>query len=82
MRHFLRTTISLVLVAFVGDTFIAPLIAVVATGIVARLVYHLSMVGLVICLGLCFGTRIYFKRRADNHERQYRSADTSGDEAV
>lgn len=61
---------------------IAPMIAVVATGVVARLIYHLSTLGLVICIGLNVGTRILFRRKADAHERQYRTTDSSDDTAA
>jgi len=51
--------------------FIAPIIAILATGCVARIVYHLSIGGLAICLGLNFAVRFYFKRRADAHEKRH-----------
>jgi phosphate/sulfate permease len=54
--------------------FIAPLIAVVATGCVASLVFHLSTVGLILCIALNLGVRFYFKRRADVHERKYHTS--------
>ena len=50
---------------------IAPLIAILATGCVAQLVYHLSSVGLVICIALNLAARLLFKRRADAHEKKY-----------
>ena len=49
--------------------FIAPVIAVVATGCVALIVYHLSTAGLVLCIGLNLGSRLILKRRADRHEQ-------------
>ena len=49
--------------------FIAPLLAIVATGCVARIVYHLSTVGLFVCIALNLGARVYLKRRADRHEQ-------------
>lgn len=51
--------------------FIAPVIAIVATGCVARLVHDLSFLGLAICLGLSIAVRVFFKRRADLHEKKY-----------
>jgi len=50
---------------------LAPVIAVVATGCVAMLVFHLSVVGLVLAIALNFGVRLLFKRRADAHEARY-----------
>jgi hypothetical protein len=61
--------------------FIAPLIAIVATGLVARLVYHLSIVGLVAAIGLNFAVRLVFKRRADAHEKRYHAAEEIGETA-
>jgi phosphate/sulfate permease len=51
--------------------FIAPVIAAVATGCVALVVYHLGTAGLLICLGLNLGLRRLFRQRADAHERKY-----------
>jgi hypothetical protein len=51
--------------------FIAPVIAVVATGGIATIVYQLSTIGLVICIGLNLTARYYFRRRADAHEKTY-----------
>jgi len=51
--------------------FIAPLIAIVATGCVARIVYHFSTVGLFLCIALNFGVRYFLKSRADLHEKRY-----------
>ncbi len=51
--------------------FIAPVVAVIATGCIAWLVYHLSTVGLLLCLALNLTTRYYFRQRADAHERRY-----------
>jgi phosphate/sulfate permease len=55
--------------------FIAPLVAIVATGGVASIVYHLSTVGLLISIGLNLATRLYFKHRADTHEKNYRQTE-------
>ena len=54
--------------------FLAPLIAILATGCVARLVYHLSIAGLVVCIGLNFAVRYIFRNRADAHEQRYHVA--------
>ena len=54
--------------------FIAPAIAIVATGCVARTVHGLSTAGLVICLGANLGVRFFFKGRADAHEQRYHVA--------
>jgi hypothetical protein len=51
--------------------FIAPVIAIVATGCVAVLVYKLTTAGLVICLVLNLGVRFFFRRRADAHEKRF-----------
>lgn len=60
--------------------FIAPVIAIVATGLVARLVYHLSVVGLVAAIALNFGVRYFFKRRSDAHEKRYHLSEDQADE--
>lgn len=51
--------------------FLAPIIAILATGCVALLVYHLSTTGLFACIALNLGARFFFKRRADAHEQKY-----------
>jgi len=53
---------------------LAPVIAVVATGGLVRLVYDLSLVGLLLCILLSLAVRWFFKRRADAHERKYHLA--------
>lgn len=55
--------------------FIAPLIAIVATGCVATLVYRLEVVGLVLCIALNVVVRFVFRRRADAHERRHHRSD-------
>jgi phosphate/sulfate permease len=50
---------------------LSPLLAIVATGCVVRIVYHLSTVGLVLCIFGSLGVRWYFHRRADIHEQTY-----------
>jgi hypothetical protein len=59
--------------------FIAPFVAIVATGIIARTVYHLEVAGLVICLGVNLFARRMFKRHADKHELTHH-VDVSGSE--
>jgi len=56
---------------------LAPVIAILATGCVARLVYGLSTAGLVLCIALNLGVRFLSKRRADAHERKYHPATSS-----
>ncbi|NQT37147.1 MAG: inorganic phosphate transporter [Planctomycetes bacterium] len=51
--------------------FLAPIVAVVATGCVAQLIYRLSTLGLILCILLNLGVRMFFKRRADAHEKKY-----------
>lgn len=51
--------------------FIAPVVAVVTTGLVALLVYHLGTAGLLAALCLNLATRWFFQRRADEHEKKY-----------
>jgi phosphate/sulfate permease len=51
--------------------FLAPIIAILATGFVANVVYHLSITGLVLCIILNLGARYIFKRRSDAHEMKY-----------
>ena len=51
--------------------FLAPVIAIVATGCVARVVYHLSVVGLVICIVTNLAVRLWLKSRADVHEQKH-----------
>ena len=58
--------------------FIAPVIAIVATGCVARIVYHFSTVGLVLCIVLNLSIRLLLKRRADQHECKHH-LDAAGD---
>ena len=47
------------------------MIAIVATGMVATIVYRLTTVGMVLCLCMSIGVRYYFKRRADRHEKKH-----------
>jgi phosphate/sulfate permease len=61
--------------------FSAALIAMAATAVVARLVYHLEFVGLVLALGLNLTVRYYAKRRSDAQEKRiHRRARSSADE--
>jgi len=50
---------------------LAPIIAIVATGCIAILVYHLSTAGLVLAVGINLGVRVIFKRLSDSHEKRY-----------
>ena len=51
--------------------FIAPVIAILAAGGVARLVYHLSVWGLALAILLNFAARLVLKRRSDAHEQRH-----------
>lgn len=51
--------------------FIAPVIAIVATGCIAMLVFHLAVPGLVLCIGLNLAVRRFFRWRADLHEQHH-----------
>jgi hypothetical protein len=61
--------------------FIAPVIAIVATGCVATIVYNFSTPGLVICIVLNVCVRWLFKRRADLHEQKYHPGTSVADDA-
>ena len=50
---------------------IAPIIAIVATGFVANVIFHLSTIGLIVCILLNLGIRMIFKRRSDLHEKKH-----------
>ena len=51
--------------------FLAPIIAIISAGTVARIIYHLSTGGLVLCILLSFSIRYAFKRHADLHEQKH-----------
>jgi phosphate/sulfate permease len=51
--------------------FIAPVIAIVGTGLVALGVYHLGVAGVVAGLAVNLLLRFLIRRRADSHERRY-----------
>jgi len=51
--------------------FLAPIIAIVATGCVATLVYRLEIWGLLLCIALNLGARLFFRHRANLHEKKY-----------
>lgn len=51
--------------------FLAPVIGIVATGCLATVLYHLSVIGLAICLVLNILIRFFFRRRAEAHEEKY-----------
>jgi len=55
--------------------FLAPVVAIVATGCVATLVYRLSVAGLALCIVLNLAARLVFRRRADAHERKHHPSD-------
>ena len=50
---------------------LAPLIAVVATGCIATIAYRLEIYGLVLCIMLNLGARLFFRHRANLHEKKY-----------
>jgi phosphate/sulfate permease len=51
--------------------FIAPVIAIGATGCVAVVIYRLGTAGLGIVLAVNIGVRFLVKRRSDTHERRF-----------
>ncbi len=51
--------------------FIAPIIAIVVTGCVALTIYHLAIPGLILVIAINIGVRVFFRRRADAHEKKY-----------
>ncbi len=57
--------------------FIAPIVAIVATGCVATIVYRLEIWGLAICICLNLGARMFFRARANAHEKKYHPDDTN-----
>ena len=61
--------------------FLAPLIAIVATGCVATIVFRLSTGGLVVAIALNLGVRFFLKRRADVHEGKHHPGHGPGDKA-
>lgn len=50
--------------------FLAAIIAAVATAVMARLIYHLGWLGLVIGLAINLSTRFYAQKRADKQEER------------
>ena len=58
--------------------FLSPMLAMVSTGCVALLIYHLSTAGLVLCIFLNLGARRFFHLRADSHERRYHAEAEKG----
>ncbi|NLE38944.1 MAG: inorganic phosphate transporter [Pirellulaceae bacterium] len=66
--------------------FLTPVIAIVATGCVAVLVYRLSIAGLFLCLCWNLAARAFFHHRADAHERRFHKdvhpADQEGGDSV
>ncbi len=61
--------------------FIAPVVAIIATGCVATLVYRLEVWGLLLCIGLNLGARALFRHRANAHEKKYHPGDDASAEA-
>jgi len=57
--------------------FLAPIIAIVTTGCVAWIVYHLSTADLVACIAMNLAMRHVFKRRADVHEQRFHFSDSA-----
>jgi phosphate/sulfate permease len=60
--------------------FIAPMVAILATGIFVNIVYHLSIPGLAIAIVLNFGIRRYFSRMSDAHEKRHHMTAGSDDD--
>lgn len=60
--------------------FIAPVIAICATGCLARIIYHLSIGGLAICIGINLAVRYFFRRRADAHEQRHHTGLADADD--
>ncbi|MDP6357156.1 MAG: inorganic phosphate transporter [Planctomycetota bacterium] len=59
---------------------IAPIIAIVATGTIATIVYRLSTVGIIIAIGINFFARFYLRKRSDKHEDTYHLSALDEDE--
>jgi phosphate/sulfate permease len=59
--------------------FIAPVIAIVSTGLVAHIVYHLSIPGIAIAIMANFAVRFYFGRLSDAHEKKHHLSQDSED---
>ena len=62
--------------------FLAPVVAILAAGTVARIVYHLSAVGIIICILLNLGVRYLFKRRSDRHEQMHHVEPATKEEGI
>ncbi len=60
---------------------LAALIAMLATALVARMVFHLAIPGLLVALALNLAVRYFAKRRSDAQEIRIRArvADTAAD---
>ncbi|MEZ6052381.1 MAG: inorganic phosphate transporter [Planctomycetaceae bacterium] len=54
---------------------LTPIIAIVATGLIAQLIHHFSTAGLFLGLALSISVRLLFKHRADEHEKNYEPAE-------
>ncbi len=57
--------------------FLAPVLAIIGTGLVAQLVYQLTTVGLALCIFLNIAARFGLKKRADAHEQKYHGTHSS-----
>ena len=51
--------------------FMAAFLAMLAAGVVALVIYRFTYLGFALAVAANFGTRYYFKRRADRHEATY-----------
>ena len=49
----------------------APIIAILATGLVANVVYHLTTFGIILAIAANFFLRRYFRSKADVHEQAH-----------
>jgi hypothetical protein len=55
----------------VTSWFLAALVALVSTALVAATIHVLGLAGLALCLALNLGVRHYFSKRADRHEERF-----------
>ena len=60
--------------------FLAPIVAILATGLVALTVYHLEIAGLAVAIVANICVRSYFSRRSDAHEKKHHSSQDSDDD--
>ena len=57
--------------------FLGAIIAALATGLVATIVYRAEIVGIVIVLIINLTIRFYVSKRSDAHEKEYHSGGKS-----